>query len=99
MLTNYFRLNPIVIETESGSETIPHVEFNSELGLTAALKTSKHLRDFIYRSDTLNLAHPDNLFADLSFTNVSFKSTTVIGIIFRDCRFEDCLFTFTTFVD
>ncbi len=67
--------------------------------MTSALKTSRHLRDFIYRSDTLRLNRPDNKVVDISSTDASFSHTTITDVEFRNCTFEDCLFIDTTFVD
>lgn len=65
------------------------------------LSRSDHLCDTIFSPDTLEIESKGKVtrIKNKVFERVSFAKTDIIGIIFRDCKFKDCLFMGTNFLN
>ena len=87
MTDSFFRLREPVVEVDEGSF------------LALLMSKTTDCRNLLYRPETLkSIFQPWRYRVEgVTFTNVSFRQTTISDFDFTNCKFEECLFVSTIF--
>jgi hypothetical protein len=92
MLVNFFQLNPASIPA---NRIMDQADFESALGFSTGLTNQIYWYSKLGPTTTTT-PHRTLKINKFTFTNFSFSKTEIVGVMFNECVFEDCLFVGVT---